>query len=128
MLEIVAAQELEEDLSNVDASVGDLISAKEIFSMAGPTFEFGESLMTAEDIAEMVEAAFFNEGRVKFLLLVRLFAILNQATLLCSVTTHVRPSPSPVWVSLPGHGDVPAFAASLHPQWDSNSQEVLLGM
>jgi hypothetical protein len=65
MLEVVVARELEEDLSSVEASIGDLISAKEFFSMVGPMFEFGESLVMAEDIAEMVEAGFFKEGWAK---------------------------------------------------------------
>ena len=43
MLEVATAQDLEETLSNVEASVGDLISAKEFESMAAITFEFGES-------------------------------------------------------------------------------------
>jgi len=54
MLEVFAARKLEESLSNVEASVSDLISAEESFSMAGPTFEFGESLVMVEDISEMV--------------------------------------------------------------------------
>jgi len=65
MLDIVTTQELEEDLSSFEASVGDLISAEEFFSMVGPTFEFKESLVTAKDIAEMVEARFFKEDRAK---------------------------------------------------------------
>jgi len=65
MLEVIAAQELEEDMLSVEASVRDLISANESVSMVGPTFEFRESLMMAEDIVEMVEARFFKEGQVK---------------------------------------------------------------
>lgn len=48
MLDVVAAQELKEDLYGVEASVGDLISVEEFFSMAGPMFEFGESLCDCE--------------------------------------------------------------------------------
>jgi len=65
MLEVFAARELEESLSDVEASVGDLVSAEEFFSMAGPTFEFGKSLVTTEDIAEMVRGGFFKEGHAK---------------------------------------------------------------
>ena len=73
MLELDAAQELEESLSHVEASVHDLISAEEFFSMAGPTFQFWESQMTAEDIAEMVQAGFSRRVVRSFHLLVRLF-------------------------------------------------------
>ena len=65
MLEVAAAQDLEETLSDVEASVGDLISAKEFDSMAGITFEFGESTVRPEDIADMVEVGFFKDGRAK---------------------------------------------------------------
>jgi hypothetical protein len=65
MLEVFAARKLEESLSDVEASVSDLISAEESFSMAGPTFEFGESLVMVEDISEMVQGGFFKEGRAK---------------------------------------------------------------
>jgi len=65
MLEVVAAQDLEETLSDVEVSVGDLISAKEFEAMATITFEFGESTVRPEDIADMVEVGFFKEGRAK---------------------------------------------------------------
>ena len=65
MLEVAAAQDLEETLSDVEASVGDLISAKEFEEMAAITFEFGESTVRTEDIADMVLARFFKEGRAK---------------------------------------------------------------
>jgi len=65
MLEVAAAQDLEETLSYFEASVGDLISAKEFEEMAAITFEFGESTMRTEDIADMVEARFFKEDRAK---------------------------------------------------------------
>jgi len=38
MLEVAAAQDLEETLSDVEASVGDLISANEFEEMAAITF------------------------------------------------------------------------------------------
>jgi len=63
MLEIAVAQDLEETLSDVEASIGDLISAKEFDSMAAITFEFGESLITVQDIDDMVLVGFFKEGR-----------------------------------------------------------------
>jgi hypothetical protein len=50
MLEVFTARELEESLSDVEASIGDLVSAEEFFSMVGPTFEFRESLVMADDI------------------------------------------------------------------------------
>ena len=65
MLEVAAAQDLEETLSDVEASVGDLISAKEFEEMAAITFEFGQSTVRTEDIADMVEARFFKEGRAE---------------------------------------------------------------
>ena len=65
MLEVAAAQDLEETLSHVEASVGDLISAKEFESMAAITFEFGELSIGPQDIADMVEVGFFKEGRAK---------------------------------------------------------------
>ena len=65
MLEVAAAQDLEETLSDVEASVGDLISAKEFESMTAITFEFGESTVRLEDIADMVEVGFFKDGRAK---------------------------------------------------------------
>jgi hypothetical protein len=45
MLEVAAAQDLEETLFDVEVSIRDLISAKEFESMAAITFEFGESLI-----------------------------------------------------------------------------------
>lgn len=65
MLEIFVAQELEESLSDVEASVGDLVGAEEIFLMTRQTFEFYESLVTMKDITEMVQDDFFNFGRAK---------------------------------------------------------------
>ena len=65
MLEVAAARDLEETLSDVEASVGDLISAKEFDSMAAITFEFGESTVRVENIVDMVEVRFFKEGRAK---------------------------------------------------------------
>jgi len=65
MLEVAAAQDLEETLSDVEASVGDLISAKEFELMVANTFEFGESTIRPQDIADIVEVGFFKEGRAK---------------------------------------------------------------
>jgi len=64
MVDIATVHELEEDLSNIEASIGDLISVG-FFTMVGPTFEFKESLVTIEDIVEMVEAGFFKEEPAK---------------------------------------------------------------
>ena len=64
MVEVAAAQDLEETLSNVEVSIGKLVSAKDFNSMAAITFEFGESIIMAEDIADMVRAWFFKEGCV----------------------------------------------------------------
>jgi hypothetical protein len=65
MLEATVAQGLEESLSDVEVFVGDLVSAEDFTAMARPTFEFGESIIIAEDIAEMVEAAFFKDRQAK---------------------------------------------------------------
>ena len=65
MLEVAPAQDLEETLSDVEASVGDLISLKEFKSMPTITFEFGESTIKPQDIADMAEVGFFKEGRAK---------------------------------------------------------------
>jgi len=62
MLEVAAAQDLEETLSNAEVSVEDLVSAKEFESVAAITFEFGKSVIWPQDIADMVEAGFFKEG------------------------------------------------------------------
>ena len=128
MLEVVASQELKEDLSSVEASIKDLISAEEFFSMVGPTFEFGESLVTAEDIAEMVKAGFLRKARRRLLLLVRLFLFSSQDTLLSSRIISLAAFDFPLWVPSLSYGGVPIDAASFHPQWDSNSQQVLLGL
>lgn len=65
VLEIAVVQDLDETLSDMEVSVGDLVSVEDFASMAGPTFEFGESLIIAEDVAEMVRAGFFKDGRAK---------------------------------------------------------------
>jgi hypothetical protein len=65
MVDLIMAQKLEEDLAKVEASISDLICADKFKVMADPTWDFGESLVTTEDIAEMVEAGFFKEGREK---------------------------------------------------------------
>jgi hypothetical protein len=46
MVASVAVQELEEDLTSVNASIGDLVGAREAEAMAGKTWEFGESMVT----------------------------------------------------------------------------------
>jgi hypothetical protein len=55
MVASVEVQGLEEDLSSVEASVADLITAKEAGDMAGPsrTWDFGPSLMTKDMIEEL---------------------------------------------------------------------------
>jgi hypothetical protein len=71
MVDITVAQELEEDVASVEASIGDLVGAEEFVVMAGLTWEFRESMVIAKDIAEMVEEEFFKEIRGKLPLLVR---------------------------------------------------------
>jgi len=39
-----------------------MVGAEEFFAMAEMTLEFGESLVTAEDIAEMVQGGFSQGG------------------------------------------------------------------
>jgi hypothetical protein len=46
MVAIAEAQELEEDLAGVEASISDLVGAKEAEAMARKTWDFGPSLMT----------------------------------------------------------------------------------
>lgn len=57
-----AAQELEDDLASVEASVGDLIGADKAEVMARPMWNFGESLITEADLDKMVEGGYFSAG------------------------------------------------------------------
>ena len=61
------AQGLEEDLSGVEASVADLITAEEAGDMAGSsrTWDFGPSLMTKDMIKELWKLGCFGEAKVK---------------------------------------------------------------
>jgi hypothetical protein len=53
MLASALAQDLEEDLASMEASIGDLVGASEGEGMAGKTWDFGPSSVTEEAIAEM---------------------------------------------------------------------------
>lgn len=55
ILAAVVAQEIEEDLIGVEASVGDLVGAEEFGEMAGAnkTWDFGPLLITQEMINEL---------------------------------------------------------------------------
>jgi hypothetical protein len=63
MIASVLTQELEEDLESVEASVSDLVSAKEFKAMAGKTWDFGPSSVNEKAIAEMLNEGFFRAGR-----------------------------------------------------------------
>jgi hypothetical protein len=63
MLASALAQDLEEDLASVEASVGDLVGASEGEGMASKTWDFGPSSVTEEAIAEMLDDGFFKAGR-----------------------------------------------------------------
>lgn len=58
MLASTEARELEENLSGVEASVGDLIGAEEVEDMARKTWDFGTSLMTQEMIEVLEEKGY----------------------------------------------------------------------
>ena len=66
---IVSAQTLglEEDLSGVEASNADLITAEEAGYMAGSsrTWDFGPSLMTKDMIEELQQLGCFGDAKVK---------------------------------------------------------------
>jgi hypothetical protein len=63
MLASALAQDLEEDLGSVEASVSDLVGASEGEGMAGKTWDFGPSSVTEEAIAEMLDDGFFKASR-----------------------------------------------------------------
>lgn len=63
MLEVAATQDLEETLYDMEVCIGELVSVKDFDSMVATTFEFGESIIMAEDITDMIRAGFFKEGR-----------------------------------------------------------------
>ena len=67
MIVSVEALGLEEDLSIVEASVADLITAKEAGDMAGSskTWDFGPSLMTKDMIEELWQLGCFGDAKVK---------------------------------------------------------------
>ena len=58
---------LEEDLSGVEASIADLITAEEAGDMAGSsrTWDFGPSLMMKDMIEELWQLGCFGEAKVK---------------------------------------------------------------
>ena len=67
MLVSVVALGLEEDLSVVEASVADLITAEEVGDMAGSfrTWDFGPSLMMKDMIEELRQLGCFGDAKVK---------------------------------------------------------------
>ena len=65
MVASAEVQELVEDLASVEASIGDLIRAKEAGLMAGNTWDFGPSLMTKKMIAKLEKEGMFPVGRAK---------------------------------------------------------------
>jgi hypothetical protein len=67
MLASAEAHEVEEDLSSVEAFVGDLVSAKEFEDMArtGKTWDFGPSLMTKDMIKVLEHEGSFGEKKAK---------------------------------------------------------------
>jgi hypothetical protein len=65
MVASAAAQDLEEDLASIVASIGDLIGVKEAGLMARKTWDFGPSLMTKKTIAKLEKAEMFPLGRAK---------------------------------------------------------------
>jgi hypothetical protein len=62
MLARALAQDLEEDLASVEASIGDLVGASEGKGMAGKTWDFGPSSVTEEAITEMLDDGYFKAG------------------------------------------------------------------
>jgi hypothetical protein len=62
MVASVVAQELEEDLASVNASIGDLVGSSEADVMAGKTWDFGESLVTEKMIKKMEKEGYFSIG------------------------------------------------------------------
>ena len=67
MVASAEAQGLEEDLSGVEASVADLMTAKEAGDMAGlsRTWDSRPSLMTKDMIEELRKLGCFGEAKVK---------------------------------------------------------------
>ena len=67
MIVSVEALGLEEDLSGVEASVADLITAEAAGDMVGSsrTWDFGPSLMTKDMIEELRQLGCFGDAKVK---------------------------------------------------------------
>jgi hypothetical protein len=65
MVASVEAQELEEDLARVNASIGDLVRESETEAMAGKTFAFSESLITEKMIRKMEKEGYFPIGQAE---------------------------------------------------------------
>ena len=67
MIVSVEALVLKEDLSRVEASVVDLITAEEPRDIAGPsrTWDFGPSLMMKDMIEELWQLGCFGDAKVK---------------------------------------------------------------
>ena len=56
------AEELSEGLSDVEASVGDLVAASEEMK-GGLSYDFGESLMTQDMVDKLAKKGFFGAGK-----------------------------------------------------------------
>jgi hypothetical protein len=65
MVASITAQELEQDLVGVEASISDLVVANEGELMADKTWDFGESSITEEMITKMEEEGYFKAGQAK---------------------------------------------------------------
>ena len=65
MIASAEAQELEEVLVRVEASVGDLIGAEKAEALAGRTWDFGPSLMTKRMILQLKKDECIPQGRTK---------------------------------------------------------------
>jgi hypothetical protein len=83
MVASIMAQELEEDLAGVVASVSNLVGASEGESMASKTWDFGESSITEEMIVKMEMEGYFKAGQAKPPPVGRLCLRRLRATLLC---------------------------------------------
>jgi hypothetical protein len=94
MLASALAQDLEEDLSSVEAFVGDLVGADEVEGMAGKTKDFGPSSVTAEAIAKMLDDGFSRLAALCFCQQVRPFLTLRKVMQSCSRITLLVASAS----------------------------------
>lgn len=65
MLVAAEAQDLEEKLSDIEASESELVCAAEAGGMANSTWEFGRSQMTQKKIDWLVEQGYLQKGAAK---------------------------------------------------------------